>query len=139
MRRTRFPRPPARGSLCVPLSGRAGRDPETPALSAAARRASPVAGVRRREKGAPAVMPEPEHATITAELTELRRSLDVGFTRMDGRLALLVQRGEHIQKGLDDLEARVTALERGRWPLPGVAALTGLCALVVATWQAVGH
>ena len=70
-------------------------------------------------------MTEPEHAFISTELSELRRSVDVGITRIDGRLALLVQRGEHLEKGVDDLEARITALERARWPLPGVAALTG--------------
>ncbi|WP_127354456.1 hypothetical protein [Actinacidiphila soli] len=84
-------------------------------------------------------MTEPDHVTITAELTELRHSLDVGFTRMDGRLALLVQRGEQTEKGLDELESRVTALERGRWPLQGVAVLTGFCAVAVTLWQAIGH
>jgi hypothetical protein len=54
-------------------------------------------------------------------------------------LALLVQRGERTEKGLDELESRVTALERGRWPLRGVAALTGFCAVAVTLWQAIGH
>jgi hypothetical protein len=83
-------------------------------------------------------MTEPEHATITAELTELRRSLDVGFTRMDGRFALLAHRGEQLEKGVDELETRVSHLEHGRWPLPSIAALTGFCALAVALWQALG-
>jgi hypothetical protein len=84
-------------------------------------------------------MTESQHATITAELTEVRHSLDVGFTRMDGRLALLVHRGEQLEKGVDDLEARVAHLEHGRWPLPGIAALTGFCALTVALWQALAR
>jgi hypothetical protein len=84
-------------------------------------------------------MTEHQHVTANADLTELRRSLDVGLTRMDGRFALLLHRGEQAEKDLEDLQTRVSGIERGRWPLPGVAAVTALCALAVSVWQAIGH
>lgn len=40
---------------------------------------------------------------------------------------------------LDDHEARIRTLERARWPLPSLAAVTGVGALAVAVWQASGH
>lgn len=38
-----------------------------------------------------------------------------------------------------DLKADVDKLKSGRWPLPAVAALTGLGALAISAWQATGH
>ncbi|UNO39103.1 hypothetical protein [Streptomyces sp. MST-110588] len=73
------------------------------------------------------------------ETVELRRCLDVRTARVDGQLALLVQRSEQNERDAGELHARVTRLEHGRWPLPSIAALTGLAALVIAVWQVVGH
>ncbi|MEU4171032.1 hypothetical protein AB0F46_29650 [Streptomyces sp. NPDC026665] len=84
-------------------------------------------------------MTPPETTTIALELAELRRTMEVGFTEQRGQLALLVQRGEQTDKTLDDHEKRLDALERNRWPLPAVAALTGVGALVVSVWQAAGR
>ncbi len=78
----------------------------------------------------------PEHAAKTAELAELRRSLDVGVVRIDGHLALLTQRSEQAERDLSDMTERVRTLEHGRWPLPSLAALTGVAALALAVWQA---
>ncbi|MFE9645326.1 hypothetical protein ACFYO0_14655 [Streptomyces sp. NPDC006365] len=64
--------------------------------------------------------------------------MEVGFTEQRGQLALLVQRGDQTDKKLDEHEARIDALERARWPLPSLAALTSLSALGVALWQALG-
>ncbi|WP_043263582.1 hypothetical protein [Streptomyces sp. CT34] len=76
---------------------------------------------------------------IAADLAELRRLLDVRTAKVDGQLALQAQRSEQTTRDADELQARVTRLESGRWPLPSVAALTGLAALVVTLWQATGH
>ncbi|MFD9976433.1 hypothetical protein [Streptomyces sp. NPDC059017] len=81
---------------------------------------------------------DPDHLAAVEEYAELRRSLDVGLARIDGHLALLVQRHDRIDRDLDDLAARVVTLEHTRWPLPAVAALTALGALAVAVWQAAG-
>lgn len=82
---------------------------------------------------------DPEHPVIPGELAELRRRLDVAYARVEGGLALLTHRTEETAKELDELSARLVALEHARWPLPSIAAVTAVGALVVAVWQALGH
>ncbi|ELP64148.1 hypothetical protein PV735_05215 [Streptomyces turgidiscabies] len=77
--------------------------------------------------------------SIALELAELRRTMEVGFTEQRGQLALLVQRGDQTDKALEDHERRLDAIERSRWPLPAIAAVTAVGALAVSVWQAVGH
>ena len=79
--------------------------------------------------------PESERAEVQEELAELRRQLDVGLARMEGRLALLTQRDELNAKDQDNLHTRVAALEQTRWPLPAVTALTAVGMVVVTLWQ----
>ncbi|MFI0220120.1 hypothetical protein [Streptomyces lydicus] len=81
----------------------------------------------------------PEPDLVTADLAELRRQLDVRTARVDGQLALLAQRSERHDRDADELTVRVTRLETTRWPLPSLAALTGLAALAIAVWQALGR
>ncbi|MFI1800607.1 hypothetical protein ACH427_25070 [Streptomyces sp. NPDC020379] len=81
----------------------------------------------------------PEQAVRAAELAELRRSLDVGIVRVDGHLALLTQRSDQAERDLSEVAERVRALEHSRWPLPSLAALTGVASLAVAVWQATGR
>ncbi|MFB7545097.1 hypothetical protein ACIOEZ_32265 [Streptomyces sp. NPDC087866] len=80
-------------------------------------------------------MPDGE---VALELSELRRSLEVGLARIDGQLALIVQRSDQIDKDVEDLQGRVTALERARWPLPTLSVLIALGALVLGAWGALG-
>ncbi|MDH6217007.1 hypothetical protein [Streptomyces pseudovenezuelae] len=82
---------------------------------------------------------DPEHPVVHGELAELRRRLDVAYARVEGGLALLTHRTEETDKEIDGLSARIIALEHSRWPLPAVAALTAVGALVVTIWQALGH
>ncbi|MFI9806932.1 hypothetical protein ACIHEJ_21665 [Streptomyces sp. NPDC052301] len=79
---------------------------------------------------------EPEHPVVHGELAELRRRLDVAYARVEGGLALLSHRTEETAKELDELNSRMVSLEHARWPLPSLAALTALGALVVTIWQA---
>ncbi|MFF3056369.1 hypothetical protein [Streptomyces sp. NPDC057909] len=81
-------------------------------------------------------MPDGE---VALELAELRRALEVGLARIDGQLALIAQRSDQIDKAVEELDVRVAALEKSRWPLPTVSALTGLTALGVAAWSALGR
>ncbi|MEV7868698.1 hypothetical protein AB0P17_21985 [Streptomyces sp. NPDC088124] len=80
-----------------------------------------------------------DHSVVGQERAELRRSLDVGLARTDGRMALLAHRNDQTDKDVADLAARVAALEHSRWPLPAVAALCSLGALAVAVWQSLGR
>ena len=76
-----------------------------------------------------------ESGQVALELERLRGSLDAGFARVDGSLALLVQRSDQTDKQLADHEARLDALEKSRWPLASIAALTAGAGALVAFWQ----
>ncbi|MEU0359136.1 hypothetical protein ABZ175_28360 [Streptomyces cyaneofuscatus] len=82
------------------------------------------------------MMREHEERGVAVELERLRRSVDVGFATTRGDLALLLQRADQTDKVLGEHEERLDALERNRWPLPSLAALTSCVALVLALWQA---
>lgn len=81
-------------------------------------------------------MSDPAASDVALELERLRGTVEAGFARIDGSLALLVQRSDQTDRQLADLDARLDAVERRRWPLPTVGALTGLAALVVAVVEA---
>ncbi|MFM9613925.1 hypothetical protein [Streptomyces niveiscabiei] len=79
--------------------------------------------------------PPPPPESVAVELEKLRGTLAEGFARVDGSLALLVQRGDQTDRQLADHDQRLTALERSRWPLPALAALVGVVGLIVSLWQ----
>ncbi|MFD4523226.1 hypothetical protein ACFWP7_04690 [Streptomyces sp. NPDC058470] len=79
-----------------------------------------------------------ERAGVALELERLRRAVDVGFATARGDLALLLQRADQTDKTLNDHEERIDALERTRWPLPALAAVTSAIALAVTVWSSGG-
>ncbi|WP_171167532.1 hypothetical protein [Streptomyces sp. I05A-00742] len=81
----------------------------------------------------------PPPTAVALELERLRGTMEAGFARVDGALALVVQRNDQTDRQLADHEARLDALERGRWPLASVAALVGLAGVVVAVVEVVGR
>ncbi|MCM1943340.1 hypothetical protein NC239_34655 [Streptomyces sp. G3] len=87
-------------------------------------------------------MTPPETTALTAELAHLRGDF-AGFGRDLGEIktacAVLVERSNRTEKDLGELEQRVAALEKSRWPLPSVAALVGAAGLGLGLWQAVGR
>ncbi|MEV7673416.1 hypothetical protein ACWDUX_05930 [Streptomyces sp. NPDC003444] len=78
---------------------------------------------------------DPVTVAVAVELERLRGTLEAGFARTDGSLALLVQRSDQTDKQLADHEARLDALERTRWPLASIAALTASAGVLVAVWE----
>ncbi|MFC8277175.1 hypothetical protein ACFUJR_32525 [Streptomyces sp. NPDC057271] len=76
-----------------------------------------------------------ESGQVVLELERLRGTVETGFARVDGQLALLVQRSDQTDKQLDDHDKRLDALEKNRWPLPSIAAITGLAALGLTLWE----
>ncbi|MER5304246.1 hypothetical protein [Streptomyces lasiicapitis] len=78
--------------------------------------------------------PSPD-PSVAVELERLRGTMAEGFARVDGSLALLVQRGEQTDRALDDLDTRVETLERSRWPLPSITALVAVTSLTLTAWQ----
>ncbi|MFI2434155.1 hypothetical protein [Streptomyces sp. NPDC018693] len=80
-----------------------------------------------------------ERPVTNEELAELRRRLDVAYARVEGGFALLTHRTKETAKDLDQLSTRVVTLEHRRWPLPSLAAVTAVGALIVTVWQALGR
>ncbi|MFC7792359.1 hypothetical protein [Streptomyces cinereoruber] len=78
---------------------------------------------------------DPVTVAVAVELERLRGTLEAGFARTDGSLALLVQRSDQTDKQLADHESRLDALERTRWPLASIAALTASAGVLVAVWE----
>ncbi|WKK26578.1 hypothetical protein QZH56_13865 [Streptomyces olivoreticuli] len=72
---------------------------------------------------------------VALELEKLRGAVEVGFARVDGSLALLVQRSDQTDGRLADHEARLDALESARWPLPSLAAVIAIASLLISLWQ----
>ncbi|MER7691577.1 hypothetical protein [Streptomyces sp. NPDC097610] len=80
-------------------------------------------------------LPPPPEQLVAVELEKLRGTMAEGFARVDGSLALLVQRGDQTDRQIADHDQRLDALERARWPLPSLAALVAVCGLVISLWQ----
>ncbi len=74
-------------------------------------------------------------AAVALELERLRGTVEVGCARVDGSLALLVQRSDQSDRQLADHETRIDTLERGRWPLPSLAAVTAIAGMLLSLWQ----
>ncbi|MCH5677820.1 hypothetical protein [Streptomyces gilvus] len=80
-------------------------------------------------------------ASVAVELERLRGTVSTGVAEIKGSLSVLVERSdrnerdlvqlrEDTQKELDELRADVEALKRNRWPLPAIAAVTGVAGAV---------
>lgn len=83
----------------------------------------------------PSVSAVPDPTAVAVQLERLRGTVEAGFARADGSLALLVQRSDQTDKQLADHERRLDALERSRWPLASVGALAALATAAVTAWQ----
>lgn len=102
-------------------------------------------------------MPQTDDAAVAVELAQMRGAIDTGFAALNGRLDIALQRTAQTEKDLTQseqrlsgdlaaverrmvaelgkLDTRVTSLERSRWPLPAVGALTAVGALVIGLYQ----
>lgn len=76
---------------------------------------------------------------VSLELERIRRSVEVGFTDLGGRLNLLLQRADQTDKALreradesQELEKRVATLEQKVWMAAGGATILGAAAGIVA-------
>lgn len=73
-------------------------------------------------------------SVLAVELERLRGTAEAGRP-VDGAFALLVQRSDQSDRQLTDHEIRLGELERRRWPLAGIGALTALGTAVLALWS----
>ncbi|MEI5035714.1 hypothetical protein RB201_32925 [Streptomyces sp. S1A(2023)] len=74
---------------------------------------------------------------VALEPERMRGSLEAGYARADGQPALLVQRSDQTDKQLADHEARLDLLERSRWPLASIAALTATAGVAIAVRETI--
>ncbi|MEW1672842.1 hypothetical protein AB0O47_06275 [Streptomyces noursei] len=81
-------------------------------------------------------MTDRDPGDVALELERLRGAVEAGFARVHGALALVVQRSDQTDRRLADLDTRLEAVERRRWPLPSIAAMVGIFGLAVTVWQA---
>lgn len=79
--------------------------------------------------------PLSDPAAVALELERLRGTVEAGFARVDGSLALLVQRSDQTDRLLDDHEKRLDSLERARWPLASISALAAVATVVITVWE----
>ncbi|MEU1177224.1 hypothetical protein ABZ464_06170 [Streptomyces sp. NPDC005820] len=79
--------------------------------------------------------PLSDATSVAVELERLRGTVEAGFARVDGSLALLVQRSDQTDRQLADHEQRLDALERSRWPLASIGALAALATVAVTVWE----
>ncbi|KAB7850113.1 hypothetical protein [Streptomyces mobaraensis] len=84
-------------------------------------------------------MSTPPDQAVVVELERLRGTMEAGFARVDGKLEVSLQRHTSVEADVTALEQRVAALERSRWPLPSLAAVVGVAALLVSLYSAVAH
>ncbi|WP_053649586.1 MULTISPECIES: hypothetical protein [unclassified Streptomyces] len=84
-------------------------------------------------------MTDPTPGDVALELERLRSTVETGFARLDGSLALLVQRSDQSDARLADHEQRLDALEKNRWPLPSVLAMIAVIGLALTLWQTATH
>ncbi|MFG2699522.1 hypothetical protein [Streptomyces sp. NPDC048386] len=64
-------------------------------------------------------------ASVAVELERLRGTVATGFARVEGSLAVLVERSDRNEREIDDLRKDVEALKKNRWPAAAVGMLTG--------------
>ncbi|WP_299534914.1 hypothetical protein [uncultured Streptomyces sp.] len=75
-----------------------------------------------------------ETSAVAVELERLRGTAEAGFARVDGAFALLVQRSDQSDRQLTEHEIRLGDLERNRWPLASIGALTAVTTAALALW-----
>ncbi|WP_406007300.1 hypothetical protein OG440_14840 [Streptomyces sp. NBC_00637] len=83
--------------------------------------------------------PFSDPTSVAVELERLRGTVEAGFARVDGALALLVQRSDQTDRQIADHEQRLDALERSRWPLASIGALAALATVAVTAWELTGR
>ncbi|MDH2392305.1 hypothetical protein QCN29_26720 [Streptomyces sp. HNM0663] len=73
--------------------------------------------------------------SVALELERLRGAVDTGFAKLNGRLDVALQRTSQTETDIEELKQEVEALKRARWPLPSLAAVTGLAAIGLTLYE----
>lgn len=70
--------------------------------------------------------PDPGVYISSAQMYQELRALSDSLTRVETKLDGIGQGLNELGKDVADHETRIRTLERGRWPLPTIAALAGV-------------
>lgn len=62
-----------------------------------------------------------DEESISIRLERLRSTCAEGFARIDGQLAVIASRSDRTEKDIEDLQARISTLERRVWKAVGAA------------------
>jgi hypothetical protein len=74
-----------------------------------------------------------------AQMYQELRSLSDGLVRVETKLDGIGQGLTELGKDVADHETRIRALEKGRWPLPSLAAVVAVGSMGLTLWQAAGR
>lgn len=69
---------------------------------------------------------------VLGTVTITAREIYDAVMRLTARVDTALERGELVEQQVKDHESRIRSLEHLRWPLPSVAAIVSLGALIVA-------
>ncbi|MFC9330114.1 hypothetical protein [Kitasatospora sp. NPDC057015] len=69
---------------------------------------------------------------VAVKLEHIRGIMETGFARLNGRLDVVSTRIAQLEDEVATLREEMEAVQRSRWPLPSLAALTGIGALVLS-------
>jgi hypothetical protein len=69
---------------------------------------------------------------VAVKLEQIRGTMETGFATINGRLDVGFTRTAQLESEVLTLRSEIEALKRARWPLPSLAAVTGVGALVVS-------
>lgn len=62
------------------------------------------------------------------------REIYDAVVRLTGRVDVLIEQQNHANNEIQDHEARLRSLEKGRWPLPALSVLLALGSFGLALW-----
>ncbi|MGW2513667.1 hypothetical protein ACWC0A_30585 [Streptomyces scopuliridis] len=66
-----------------------------------------------------------DSGTVAVALADLRGAVDVGFAKLDGRLDVALQRTDTVEREVQELKTKVSALEGKIWRFSLAAAAIG--------------
>lgn len=66
------------------------------------------------------------------------REIYDAVVRLTGRVDVLIEQQNHATNEIQDHEARLRSLEKGRWPIPAASVLIAISSFGLALWSVLG-
>lgn len=84
-------------------------------------------------------VPDPGVYISPAQMYQEVRGLSETVGRIESKLDGILDDAKDLRKDFADHETRIRTLERGRWPLPALAGVTGMGSLGVALYALISR